>query len=218
MYYWGIDTTFIAISTLVGLIMLFKRKDPLHLRIFPFFLLYTLLNELIAGYLVENSQDTTEIYNVYAIVQLVFYTYLLSKFIRNKSTIRLIRYFQPVYVLLSLLNLLFFQTLKVYNSITYSIGCLVIVALSIYYFYELFKQKRVVYLTKEPAFWISAGLLFFFTCSFPLLATANVLEGLSSSTLDTLQKLLTLLNVMLYSIFTISFLCQIKAPRPTSSS
>ena len=216
MYFWGIDTTFIAIATIVGLIMLFYRSDRIHLKLFPFFLLYTLLNELFAGYMVEHMRDTTEIYNVYAIVQFLFYTYLLSNFLQNKNVIRLVRFIQPIYVLLSFLNLLFFQTLRVYNSITYSIGCLVIVAMSIYYFYELFKQKRIVQLTHEPAFWISTGLLFFFTCSFPLLATANILEELSPATLEALQKLLTLLNVMLYSIFTISFLCQIKVPKPTS--
>lgn len=217
MYYWGIDTTFIAFSVLSGMIMLFKRKDPFHLRLFPFFLLYTLLNELFAGYLVERYNMNTEIYNIYGIVQFIFYTYLLSKFITSKIVVKLIRFLQPLYVLLSFLNLLFFQKMKVYNSITFAIGCIGIVSLCIYYFFEIFKQKKVVYLTREPAFWISTGLLFFFTCSFPLIATANLIDGLPSSIIFTLQNLLTLLNVLLYSIFTISFLCQIKIQKHISS-
>jgi hypothetical protein len=217
MYYWTLDMNFLAISLLAGLFILFYKKNPLYLRLFTLFLLYTFLNEIAAGYLVEHNKQTLELYNVYVVIQFVFYTYLLSSFILDTRIKKVVKFIQPVYVVLSILNLFFFQKWVVYNSITYSIGSLIIVALSIFYFYELFKQKKVVYLTREPSFWISTGLLFFFTCSFPLIATVNLLSDLKEGTLYTLQNILTLVNVMLYSIFTISFLCQIKVPKPTSS-
>jgi len=215
MNYWTVDLNFIALSALAGYIGYFLPNTPLYLKLFPIFLTYTLANELVATYQVYHGAKTTEIYNVYVFIQFIFYTYLLYHFISKPKIRRFIIISQVVYFVLSLLNILYFQKFSNYNSITYSLGCLEIVTLSILYFLELFRFKKVVNLVREPAFWISAGLLFYFACSFPFIATANLLYKLPEGILLSLQYVLTLINILLYSIFTIAFLCRIKIRKST---
>ncbi len=59
----------------------------------------------------------------------------------------------------ALLNIYFVQV-NVFPPTTYSLGCLLIVGICIYYFYELFHLPSSVNLLREPAFWICTGLLF----------------------------------------------------------
>ncbi len=204
------DLYFIALSVIAGANIFFNKDTPRSIKIFVLFLIYTLISEIIATLLVAQKKHTTTLYNIYGVVQFIFYTYLLSSFIQNKKAVKIGRVIQFLYLILAIINVLLFQKSTNYNTITYSIGCLIIVAFSIYYFFELFKQKKVVSLLRETPFWVSTGLLFFFSCSFPLIATVNIIQNTEELIINSLQSLLLLMNILLYSLFTIAFLCRIK--------
>ncbi|MGZ8557320.1 MAG: hypothetical protein ACXWWC_03260, partial [Chitinophagaceae bacterium] len=69
-----------------------------------------------------------------------------------------------IYALTSTVNIIFIQKMKAFHTITYSLGCLLIVIFCFYYFLELFKLPKSVKLKNNPAFWICTGLLFFYCC------------------------------------------------------
>jgi hypothetical protein len=100
---------------------------------------------------------------------------------------------------------------------TYSLGCLLIVAFCIYYFWELFQQSHSITLSREPAFWICSGLLFYYACTFPIYGLTNLLERLPKVIIKNLLLIFDLLNIFLYLSFTIAFLCRVK-PRKSMSS
>ena len=116
------------------------------------------------------------------------------------------------------LNIFFLLKRGYFHSITYALGCLLIVAICIYYFYELFHYSRLLTLVQEPAFWICSGLLFFYSCSFPLFGLLNFVGDASRVIINNIDNILKLLNVMLYSIFTIAFLCRVRIGRKNSVS
>lgn len=206
----SIDLFFIGASILAGTLIFFYKETPFYLKAFLFFLVYTLISELIATWLVTHGKHNTNLYNFYGVVQLIFYVYLLSNFIQNKRLIKICRIVQFSYLFLALMNVLLFQKFAKYNTITYAFGCLIIVALSIFYFFELFKQKKILNLSRESPFWISTALLFYFSCSFPIIATVNIIQNVPEIIINSIQTLLLLTNILLYSLFTIAFLCRIK--------
>jgi len=208
---------FMSLSILSGLTVFAQPNSPSYLKIFPFFLLLTLINELIAGYLINQGEYTTELYNFYNIVHFGFYIFLLSKILKSPYVQKIVLYILIGYLFFSIANLLFFQTIHTYNSITYALGCLLVVSFCIYYFFELFRQKYIVRLTREPSFWIVTGLLFYFTCSFPLLASINFMAKVPEIIINNLQTLIQLMNILLYSLYTVAFLCRIKIPKYTLS-
>lgn len=214
--YFTPDMIFMAISIVAGTVVLFNKGLPLYFRLFPVFLLGTFLNELAAGYMVTHDYYTTELYNIYNIFQFGFYLYYLSSIFRLRSAHLISRRILLIFLLLAVLNLLFYQKISVYNSITYALGCLLVVAFSTYYFFELFKRKDIVVLTREPAFWIVTGLLFYYSCTFPLMSSANFVLNTSELVLNSLQSLILLMNVLLYSLFTIAFLCRIRIRKSIS--
>ncbi len=206
----NLDMVFMITCISAGLFLFFQKGTPFHFKLFPFFLLFSLIIEIIAGYLINIGKHTTELYNIWDIIYFTFYIYLMSNIISEEKARKICHKMLLGFIIFAILNISFFQQINTYNSVTYAIGCLLIVALSVYYFYELFRLKQYLVLTREPSFWITTGILFYFPCSFPLVSSANFIQNIPNISIESLQSLLLLMNILLYSLFTIAFLCRIK--------
>ena len=205
---------FIALSFVVSLFAYSDRRHP-YLKLFPPFLFATLVAEVIASYLKSLNEKNLYIYNFFTVLEFCFYMFLITLILNNTKSKMIIRISGLLYAIISISNILFFQGMKMFHTITYSLGCLIIVAICIYYFLELFRSPKAVKLSRDPAFWICSGLLFFYCCGFPLYAFINFwirFEWIVRSFGD----IFTILNVFLYSLFTIAFLCN-KTPKYTLS-
>jgi hypothetical protein len=196
------------ICFLASLALFFQGNISKYLKTFPFFLLITITVEF-AGYFMKNRINMILLYNIFTTFEFVFYLFVIGYSIYNILVRKVILGLMAVYPLMVYVNTVFFQT-KGFHTVTYSVGCLLIVAASIYYFFELFQSTHSVKLGKEPAFWICSGLLFFYTCTFPLIGLWNHLHGLPDIILRNLNAILQILNILLYSLFSIAFLCKIR--------
>lgn len=201
-----------VICFLASLTLFFQASLPGYLKTFPFFLLITIIIEIAGLILVKRKVDSTMMYIVFTTFEFIFYLYIVRSIINNVKIKKIILWVIPVYPALVIINRTFFQT-NTFHTNTYSLGCLLIVASCIYYFYELFQTTHSVNLVREPAFWICSGLLFFYTCTFPLVGLWNHLRGLPRIILLNLNAVLQFLNILLYSLFSIAFLCRIKFRR-----
>ncbi len=203
---------FIAISFLVSLTIYFQPDTRLYLRLFPLFLLLTLAVELISFYFSVNNKTIAIliIYNFFSLFEYLFYMYVLREIIQHKRAKKIIFYITWLYILLEILNFLFIQKITAYNSMTYALGCLLIGAICIYYFFELFQSAHSVSLVRQPSFWICSGLLFYYCCSFPIYGLLNFLKKAPPVIQNNFGVVVLLLNVFLYSSFTIAFLCRIR--------
>jgi hypothetical protein len=204
----------VMISFLASLTAFFQKPTPSYLRLFPGFLLVTIVVEGISTWMFFHGKRSNYLYNFFSAVEFLFYMYVLREIIQSVKAKKVILYVAWIYALLGIANALFIQKLASYNSVTYALGCLLIALISIYYFFELFQSMSSVSLVRMPAFWICAGLLFYYTCSFPLYSMANFMKA--AIIRKNIQFIVLLLNVFLYSSFTIAFLCRIRARNSTS--
>jgi hypothetical protein len=164
----------------------------------------------ITGWLFMKHINATLLFNIFTTFELVFYLFIIRFSIYNAKVKKIILWLLAGYPLLVLIDILFILQPKTFHSITYSLGCLLVVAACIYYFFEIFQSTNSVNLLKEPAFWICSGLLFFYCCTFPLIGLWNQLGGLPDIILRNLNAILQVLNILLYSLFSIAFLCRLK--------
>lgn len=203
-----LSSIFILISLLSSLSLYFQKGLPFYLKLFPIFLFIAFTVEIIGWQLSIQGADNVLLFSIFTAFEFEFYLYILKCIIQSDRMKRTINYLLIIYPVLVLLNCSFVQV-NTFHSITYSVGCLLIVAVAIFYFFELFKLPKSLNLLREPAFWICSGLLFFYCCSFPLFGLLNYLYGVSSVIMRNIGTILMLLNVLLYSLFTIAFLCRI---------
>jgi hypothetical protein len=202
-----IYTYFILLCFIISLsIYVSKAYNFFYLKLFPPFLLLTLIAEVYGSYLSYSSQNNLYLYNFFTIFEFCFYLIILLMIIENKKIRKIIIISCVFYPLISVLNVFFFQGPESFHSITHALGCLLVSSFCIYYFLELFRQPKSIKLTRSPAFWICSGLLFFYCCSFPLFGLLNIWATVPI-VIDHFTQIVAILNVFLYTLFTIAFLC-----------
>jgi hypothetical protein len=202
-----LDVYIITLCFLVSLSVYFKLNPSyLYLKLFPPFLLVTILVEIWALYLGSIGKNNVTLYNFFSTFEFCFYLWIISLIINQKKAERIIRVTIIFYAFAATTNILFIQKMKTFHTITYALGCLLIVLFCIFYFFELFRQPKSVKLKNTPAFWICSGLLFFYCCGFPLYGFINYWSGIKFIAKN-FDKIFTILNIFLYSLFTIAFLC-----------
>ena len=207
---------FIASSFLASLIIFIKPDHSYpYLRLFPFFLLATLIAEGIGSYRSATNQSNLDIYNFFSVFEFFFYLWIISIIVNKKSAKKILRITSITYVIIAVINIIYIQKMKSFHTVTYSFGCLLIVIACIYYFLELFRLPKSVKLQNNPSFWLCSGLLFFYCCGFPLYGLVNYWADISQLVIDNFDKIFTILNIFLYTLFTIAFLCLIKTRKYT---
>jgi hypothetical protein len=207
-----IQFIFVIMSFLASLTSYVQPRANIYLRSFSFFLFLTMVVEIIAHYIKNNNP----IYGFFGIVEFVFYFTILRAILKSPTVKRIILWVIWAYPLISIANIFFIQGITIFPTITHSLGCLLIVIMTIYYFFELFQLPQAINLSRDPAFWICSGLLFFYCCSFPIFGMAKLLASAPLFNRQTLGVILDLLNILLYSSFTIAFLCRLRIRKPLS--
>jgi len=207
---------FIFISFVASLTVYSQAKtSDLYLKLFPPFLLATIAIEYAAIYLAAKNRSNLALYNFFTVFEFCFYMYVISLIITSKKVKKTIIVAMVLYTLISVINIIFIQEMRKFHTVTYAFGCLLIVATCVYYFFELFKLPKSPKLKNNPAFWICSGILFFYCCSFPLFGLSNFLSDISKLIIKNIYKIVTILNIFLYTLFTIAFLCRLKIRKYT---
>lgn len=217
MLHLTIDLITLAVAIPIGFIG-FKKTNPPYLKALPFFLLLTFAVELLGEWLQGPGHNNVLLYNLFTVLEVTFYTWFFKSVIQGNKKVHqrilILLYLLPT---LCLVNIFFIQGPKVFHTYSYCIASLVMVVLSITYFYHLFHDEKRVNLFREPAFWISIGILFFFISSVSVLGVVNYVSTLPKNISYLLQKLLLITNAFFYLLFIIAFLCRINIRKSLSS-
>jgi hypothetical protein len=194
-----VDYAYIGIIVCAGIsIVTWLKPSPFYLRLFPFFLLASFIIETIGWWLSSNGRSNILLYSIFYVFLFTFYLFVLYNIVQKPRAKTVIRYIMLVFTVLATTNFVYYQGLNHFHSVTYSIGSLCIVAICAYYFLELFRLPHSVNLMREPGFWICSGLIFFFSCGFPIFGSINIMGVLPKVLIDNIGVLLNILNILLY--------------------
>jgi len=194
------------VASLLGLRL--KENRTLPLVLFPFFLLLTAAVEYTGWKLSQTARHTLLLYNLFSCFEFVFYLFFFICIVKKKTK-KILFFVLPLYLIVTLLNIFFFEGKNGFHGYTYMLGCTLIVVFSISYFYFLFRFPETGRLVKNPFFWIGTALLFYYTCSFSLYGLQNYIIKTMTYYDKILEVTGDVLNVLLYTLFSVGFLCKI---------
>jgi len=204
-----------GVAFLISLTIFLKRPSERYLKYFSGFLLFNFLLESVLNYMAWKGHNTLFLNNLETMLVICFDLFLIRDIIHRPAAKKVFLFVLVAYPLFSLVNIFFIQV-ATFHTMSYCLGCLLIVCACIYYFWELFQQKSSVDLIHQPAFWVCSGLLFFYSCTFPLYGLTKLMESLPKVILVNLFNIFILLNIFLYLSFTIAFLCRLKTRKSMS--
>ncbi|HTI93090.1 MAG TPA: hypothetical protein VL727_20970 [Puia sp.] len=201
-----------AFITFLASLTIFLRPSQHEpwLKVFSVFLFINFLLDSTLDFLAMHALNNVFFGNLVDMFGFSFYLYLVRRIVQGRKAKQVFKYFQLFYILAAVINLFLVQKTVAFNTMTYCLGCLLIVSSSIYYFWELFQLRTSVNLLRQPSFWICSGLLFFYACSFPMQGLLNFINTMPKLIIQNLLIIYILLNSFLYLSFTIAFLCRLK--------
>jgi len=199
---------FLSLLTLVFLLKL--KTATYEQKILGITILIALPVEVLGGYLQSKGINNLFLYHILIPIQYCLYSFIFYIAIKSVLLKNLIFYSIPVALLFSLvLFILDIQTVDTYNSYTIALTSFLTCIWILGYYRQVFTPLEIIYLEREPLFWISTGLLFYsLGCFF--------VDGLMKELILNYPKLAKFyyykvflpLSCFLYVMFLISFICR----------
>lgn len=196
------------IASLAGLALIKANRMPV-LFLFSFFLLLSMFVEYTCSTMSSNNKSNLHLYNLFIPVEFSFYLLFFMFVFKSKKIKKIILIVILLYLAFAVSNILWIQGPDTYQSYSFILGCLLVVSYSIIYLYLLFRVPETGSLVKNCFFWIASGLMFYYTCTLPLYGLENSIIAKMPSYNRGLYLIGDFLNILLYTLFSIGFLCQI---------
>ena len=192
-----------SISILVGLFNFKKFSHNKPLKFFLFFLIYTLVSEIIGAYLgkilvVKNNV----IYNSWNIVNMLFVSYLLLSQITNKFKRIIIYLLVAIFIIITFVNVLFYAGIFEYLlSRNNLLAKTLVVVVVIIYFTEVLENDKILNFKNSLFFWIAFGIFLYNIAFLPAIALFKY-----TSVYGMFQYITLGLNIIMHSCFIMGFI------------
>lgn len=177
----------------------------------PYFLIYlgiaNLLDVIGGSVLTYFGIHNTWIYNLIILIQAPYFIWLFSNYFTSQNIDLYLRHLFWIVLIISCGNFLFVQGVHEVNNFSYLIGMSVLCVLIIKYYYSLLTSELTVSLLSLPLFWLSIGILIFFTASFPVLAYLNIIIDSNSILTEPLYDLVGIGNIFLSLSYIMVIVC-----------
>jgi len=157
------------------------------------------LASLIASHFIV-VYNTNFIMHLFDMVAVVFFTMIYCYVFYKPFLKRVTLLLGGISLALMIINDLFIEGIKVYPSISNTVLCLLLVPLSLIYFYQLLTRQEFVHIEKQALFWINAGVLFYFSVNIFLFMLWNKISQADKPEYYMVQSVTNIIANLLYSV------------------
>jgi hypothetical protein len=186
------------------------KKTFLHIKLLPWFLLFTLITELVALLWAYKIGSNYCVYNVYIVSEVCFFTYMLHRMIENSRMRKLLVCILIAYVIFAPISNFLILGIRKFNMISFIAGGIFLSFFSGYSLNELFKKAIAVSPFKTPEFWVAGSILVLNSCLIPLVLPSALGLHFTRGEGRTITFLISLVNFIAYPMLIMAFLYQNK--------
>jgi hypothetical protein len=198
--------------SLITCILRYKKLEPDWLRLFAYFLFLDFSVQIV-GYLYSSilKRSNHFIFNILLIFEFGFYFFIFHKALYRTEFKLFVKLLSILFLLFAAYNLAFGESLYRFNQHTNSLGTLLLLITCLLYFAESFMSEFTINFFRTPMFWITTGLFFYYAGNGLYLSLLSyILKNNLDRGGEIYSKMTVGLNVLLYALFTIGFLCNWK--------
>lgn len=210
------------LAALAGSYYLFRTNDTSAVRYFAWFLWLTVTVEVLGTYAGVAYYSNYEIfsfvkgtpfagnywiYNIYSIVAFSVYILFFALHISNLRWRKYLYIATRLFVLCSLLYLVFTDTyFKTHSVFTFFAGALIVLGSIGVYYSELLQSNEILAIRRSMPFYISIGALFYHLGFVPLVIYGRYFNMESPEFVEIYTSILHGINYFLYSLYTFGFI------------
>jgi len=166
-----------------------------------------------------DKKSSNWIYNIFDPLEFGFFCYYYYCLIGSEKIKKRIIGLYALLLMLACINVSFIQGWRYLDSYTYILGCVLLIYLVVSYFKQLAQNMDENNILVMPHFWISVGILLFYSGDFFLFSFFEYFLQTHNfhAFLPAWKFFSNFLNIILYTCLSIAFLCSQK-PQNISSS
>ena len=210
-------------AAITGTIFILKKPNSFKVnKYLVYFLWFTLFYDTIGGYapinyfsnssyfgFVENTpfKDNYWWFNMYMIISFSFFIYYFNSFIRNKVINKWLKLLIALFIITTVINLIysniFFNGYSIFTNVT---GSIIVMISIFFYYFDLLKRDDVFALNRQLPIYISIGVLIYNLTITP----SDIYSQYFNPYNDTYVKLsgfiVLLANIIMYGTFILGFI------------
>jgi hypothetical protein len=126
----------------------------------------------------------------------LIYYYAFYKQLFKKLTLIL----GSISVLVIIGNAVFIEGIWIYPAISNTVLSLLLIPISLTYFYELLTRQEFTHIEKQGMFWINAGVLIYFSINIFLFMLYNKISSVEKQDFYMMQSITNIIANLLYSV------------------
>jgi hypothetical protein len=101
----------------------------------------------------------TPVIHVFTVLELSLYTWIYHKSMPQWFTRRITYFIIAGFTLLAIANTIFLESIWEFNANARALESVILIVLSLIYYYQLYREMKVYDLHLLPTFWVAAGVL-----------------------------------------------------------
>ncbi len=154
----------IEILTCLVSILYAKQLFRTQLWVLTPYMIMIVIAELRGKYLAERKLyvDNVHVFNISTIIEFMAFYYMLYHHVKSETWKKIIAWTVPVYLVITAINQTVVQGFDNLHTYTLALGGIFVIIFIFVYFFEALSTTEPRILTREPMFWISVGLFFFY--------------------------------------------------------
>jgi hypothetical protein len=121
-----------------------------------------------------------------------------------------VKLFAVVYVVFALTNYFFFQGMIWSNTHSELLASLIMISLSLVYYYQLLQAQEIISPATDRPFWISSGLFTYHLGTTMALVLVLTMKNIPIERMMVVRFIVQICAIIMYLMFTIAFLCRRK--------
>lgn len=102
-------------------------------------------------------------------------------------------------------NVIFIESMRSYPSVSNTILSVLLIILSLAYFYQLLSRQEFTYIEKQGMFWINSGVLFYYAITIFLFM---LYKKISNADRPNYYMMQSVMNIIANLIFSVGLLCK----------
>lgn len=157
----------------LGIGIRFFRTYGNDLKALTFFLALSAIVEITSYYLWYEHRNNLPLLHLYTLIEFVFLSYIYREHIASVIPRRVINAIMVLFILFSVFNSLYIQSIYHFNTYARGIEIVLILFYAIVFVYALITRSDLTKLTRIPMFWVNTGVLLYYTTSFFVFLLSN---------------------------------------------
>ncbi|HEY4195745.1 MAG TPA: hypothetical protein VGM63_09435 [Mucilaginibacter sp.] len=191
----------------------YRSLDPV-LKLMGFFCMVSVIPDLASLVQVAThaKYNNLILFHLFDVMAIIFFTLIYHKAFYKPLLKKITLILGGVSLLIVICSTIFIESIWVFPAVSNTVLCLLLIPLSLAYFYQIFSRQEFVHIEKQGLFWVNAGVLIYFSVNIFLFMLYNKISVAEKHDYYMMQSVSNIVTNLLYSV---GLLCK---PQKTASS